>query len=214
MIRRACLALGLFAAGLIAVSSLELPPGRAADDKKDKKDKKDKDTKEEIALRAQLKDARQDLNRAEAQIAALQADAKAGAARIALLQAELKREKKEDVGDAKTIAGLTAQLNGVRAARYVHIGTWKRKADAAESEVQLFLDDVPAILGKCKWVRGAWAGKSPAVTAEYEVSVVLLFDDADGFAKFQADPQYKRFHERHDKKWDAAKAFDGVVPQK
>lgn len=208
MLRRACLSMVLFAAAFVGLIALS-PPGAVA-----QQPKKDKDTKEEIQLRAQLKDARADLAKAEQRINALQAEIRQGQALVNSLQAQLKKEAKGDATDAKTIQGLNAQINAIRGARFVHASTWKKKSDAADAAVQAFIDDVPAILGANKWVRSAWAGKPSAPTSEADAVMVLVFDDEEAFKKHKADPQGKRFHDKHDKNFDTPKATEFVVPIK
>jgi hypothetical protein len=209
MFRRACLSLCLFVAAFFGIAALSGPPAVLG-----QQPKKDKDTKEEVALRAQLKDARADLTKAEKQIAALQAEITQGKALVASLQAQLKKDAKGDATDAKTIQGLNAQLAAIRAAKYVHTSTWKKTADAADSAVTAFIEDVPAILGANKWVRSAWAGKPPATSPDADAVMVLVFEDEEAFKKHKADPQGKRFHDKHDKNFATPKATEFVVPIK
>lgn len=201
MFRRACVSVCLFAAGFVGLTVLTAPSPALG------QQPKGKDTKEEIQLRAQLK-------KAEQQIAALQAEIREGKALVGSLQAQLKKEAKGDVADAKTIQGLNAQLASIRAAKYVHTSTWKKKSDAADTAVQAFIDDVPAILGTNKWVRSAWAGKPPTAMSDVDAVMVLVFDDEEAFKKHKADPQGKRFHDKHDKNFDTPKATEFVVPIK
>ena len=121
MLRRACLAVPLFALGFIAVAALSDPPPATGQDKKVKQDLK------------------QELTKAEKQIAALQAEIREGKALVASLQADLKKEAAGDTTNAKTIQNLTAQLTAIRGATYVHTSTWKKKADASDTVVQVVL---------------------------------------------------------------------------
>ena len=194
MVRRSCLAASLFAVGFLGLAALSLPPTALGQDKK---------ANAEAALRAQLRNAEQ-------QVAALQTEIREGKALVASLQAELKKDKAGDTTAAATIKSLSAQLAGVRGAKYVHTSTWKKKADASDTDVQAFLDDVPAILATNKSVRGAWAGKPPAPTDDFDAVLVLAFDDVAAFEKHKLDPQGKKFHDKYDKKFETPKAVDFV----
>ena len=201
MVRRSCLAASLFAVGFLGFAALSLPPTALGQDKK----AKDKD---EVVLRAQLKDARQDLTKAEKQIAALQTEIREGKALVVSLQTDLKKATAGDATDNKTIQSLSAQLTGIRGAKYIHTSTWKRKSDTTDSDLQAFVDDARTVLGAAKPVRGAWAGKPPAPTDDFDAVLVLAFDDVAAFEKHKLDPQGKKFHDKHDKKFDTPKAVD------
>jgi len=204
MVRRRCLAASLFAVGFLGLAALPLPPTALGQDKK----AKDKD---EVVLRAALKDARQDLTKAEKQIAALQTEIREGKALVVSLQTELKKEKAGDATDSKTIQSLSAQLTGIRGAKCVHTSTWKRKSDTTDSDVQAFVDDARTVLGTAKPVRAAWAGKPPAPTDDFDAVLVLAFDDVAAFEKHKLDPQGKKFHDKHDKKFETPKAVDFAI---
>lgn len=192
MVRRSCLAASLFAVGFLGLAALSLPPTALGQDKK---------ANTEAALRTQLRNAEQ-------QVAALQAEIREGKALVVSLQTELKKEKAGDVTDNKTIQSLSAQLTGIRGAKYVHTSTWKRKSDTTDSDVQAFADDARAVLGAAKPVRGAWAGKPLTPTDDFDAVLVLAFDDVAAFEKHKPDPQAKKFHDKHDKKFETPKAVD------
>lgn len=197
MLRRACLSVLLFSAFLGL--SVGVPSGAVA------QQPKGKDATE--ALRAQIR-------KDEQQIAALQAEITQGKALVASLQAELKKEQKGDVTNAKTIQTLTAQLAGIRGAKYVHASAWKKKADTTDDDVTAFVDDVTAILGTVKSVRVAWAGKPPTTNPDIDFMLVLAFDDAAAFEQHKDDPLAKKFHDKYDAKFETPKATDLVVPVK
>lgn len=190
MVRRRLLAASLFAVGFLGLAALSLPPTALGQDKK---------ANAEAALRAQLRNAEQ-------QVAALQAEIREGKALVVSLQTELKKEKAGDVTDNKTIQSLSAQLTGIRGAKYVHTSTWKRKSDTTDADVQAFADDARTVLGAAKPVRGAWAGKPLTPTDDFDA--VLAFDDVAAFEKHKLDPQGKKFHDKHDKKFETPKAVD------
>lgn len=207
MFRRLALSASLFVVGFLAVATLSDRPTAFGQDKKGK----NKDTKDEAQLRTQLKNAQQKLNAAEQKIAGLQAEIKQGTALVASLKADLRKGKSGDATDDKTITALSGQLNGIRGAKYVHTSTWKKKADASDGAVQALLDDVPAMLGKNKSVLSAWAGKPAATTDDYDVALVLVFDDVAAFETHKLDPQGKKFHDKHDKKFETPKAVEFTI---
>ena len=50
--------------------------------------------------------------------------------------------------------------------------------------------------------------------SDVDAVMVLVFDDEEAFKKHKADPQGKRFHDKHDKNFDAPKGTEFVVPIK
>lgn len=207
MFRRLALSATLFAVGFLAVATPSGQPSARGQDKKGKT----KDAKDEAQLRAQLKTAQQKLNAAEQQIAALRADIRQGAALVASLKADLKKGKSDDATDDKTIAALSGQLNGLRGAKYVHASTWKRKPGTPDAAVQAFLADVPALLGKNKSVLSAWAGKPASTTDEYDLALVLVFEDAAAFERHKLDPLGRKFYDKHDARFETPTAIEFAV---
>ncbi len=118
------------------------------------------------------------------------------------------------------VAGLAALQRGVIAADakdkaalppYVHSVIFTLKKDAPADEVDKLLADCHDLLGKISTVRHLWAGRpSPKGTpkvarTDYQIGLVILFDDADGLQKYLDDPEHLKFVDRHGKYFDMEK---------
>lgn len=127
------------------------------------------------------------------------------------LQADLKKAKGNDTADDKSFKLLQSQIDALRKVRTVRTIVYKPKADTSKGEVQSLADDANQFFVTAKPVRGVWAGRAGADAGEYQVVIVLLFDDANGLQVFQKDPQWKRFTDKHAKMWEEPKYYDGTV---
>ena len=171
---------------------------------------------------------RQQLQNAEKQIAALQAQLNKAKAsdntedkmimqlkqQVAQLQNDLKAAKGNDTSDSKTIKTVQTQLDSIRKARFVHTIVYKAKTETEKAEMQSLADDANLFFISAKSVRAVWAGKASAdvgSSAEYQAVIVLLFDDAAGLQSFQKDPQWKRFTDKHAKLWEDPKFYDAQL---
>jgi hypothetical protein len=112
--------------------------------------------------------------------------------------------------NAKT---LQSTLDGYRGAGLVHVVTMKLKPDTSAGETQALIDAAYSQLPRIKAVRGLWVGKpaakgSPNANADYNVAVVVLFDDAAGLKSFLNDPIHMKYTTGHIKKWEPAVVYD------
>jgi vacuolar-type H+-ATPase subunit I/STV1 len=168
-------------------------------------------TPAEQALQQQLNKL-QALNAAhEKQISVLQAEIQQGNAKVNQLQADLKKAKGNDGTDDKTIKSLQTQLDTLRKVKTIRTIVYKTKADTTKTEIQSLTDDANQYFATVKAVRGVWAAKASTDSSEYQVVIVLLFDDANGLQTFQKDPQWKRFTDKHAKMWEEPKYYDGTI---
>jgi hypothetical protein len=199
MSRRLTVCVALF--GLAAVLVVAQRPDAVSAQVKDKKD-------------ATEKQLRAELQQAERAIAALKQQVNTLQATNNKLAAELKKERKEDKADDKTIKGLRETLDGYRQAGLVHVVLLKLKPDSPSSEVQSLIDDTYSQLAKIKTVRGVWAGKPSAkgtpdvAKGDYTVALLFLFDDAAGLRKYLDDPVHVKFVDRHLKRWETPVVYD------
>lgn len=169
---------------------------------------KDKDDKEIDRLRKQLKDREQDIDKLRRELAQRQDAIKDRDQLIAKLRAA---DRKEDVVDKQLLMKLQADirkavgdLEAVHGADYVRTVYYRLKRDAPGGEAAALIRDANAMLARARGIRGLWAGKpAPASTDEdFDVAVVLLFDNASGLKAFLDDAQVKKFDQQHGKFWD------------
>jgi hypothetical protein len=170
--------------------------------------------KDEVRLRNQVKDLQQD-------IAKLKRELNEREQTINKLRAELRKEnlddRKGDVAqkmlrekeqlisklqsDARDAASNLAEFKSTRA---VHSAFYRLKPDAPAGAVDGFIADANATLSKVKGVRGLWVGRANPGPggADFEVALVVLFDDAGDLKQFQGDAVVKRFEAKHEKAWE------------
>lgn len=171
-------------------------------------------TPAETKLQQQLTNLQKDHQAALTQIANLKSEITQGTAKVTQLQNDLKAAKGNDATDSKTIKAAQAHLDTIRKAKYAHTIVYKVKSDTDSKEMQALADDANLFFATAKSVRGVWAGKASAEvgsSADYQVVIVLLFDDATGFQSFQKDSQWKRFTDKHAKLWEEPKYYDLLV---
>lgn len=160
-----------------------------------------------------IKNLKQDLAEANQHIKVLKAQVSNLQAQNNKLEAYIKKDriadKKDDAQDAK----VASMLSGLQSAGLVHVVVLKLKSDSAPSSVQALIDDVDD-LRKIKTVRGLWFGKPSAKAAsdtppqDFSVSMVILFDNYGGLKQYLDDPAYKKFVNKHLKKWETPSVYD------
>lgn len=172
-------------------------------------------------LQNQLKKAKFGPDPDDAKIRNLQKQLREKEDRIDKLTADLKKAQKGTGKpakgmEAKELADLRAKVKNLEAlkqAGYVHTMILKLKQDTPEKEVAGFLDKASSALTKFPGVRGVWMGKPASVASEgaqkdYQVGVLLLFDDADALRTFLDDPAQKRWAASLQKTWESPTIFD------
>lgn len=130
------------------------------------------------------------------------------------------------LGSAMLWAGFTeigrtqAKKPGARAP-FVHAVIFTLKKDAPEGEADALIADAHELLGSIPSVRGLRAGK-PAekssdkfVQKDYQVGLVVGFEDAEGLKVYLEHPQHLKYVEKHLKNVDTdhLRVFDFVDPQ-
>jgi hypothetical protein len=167
--------------------------------------KKERNEKED----RQINDLRKDLN--EAQSTIREKDA---------IIANMKRaDAKEDAVQGKTIEDLRAQLKSFEAMKksaYVHTVIFKIRSDAPPDIHKNLAIDIPGMLGKIPTVRGIWHGRraeeaSPEFAVkDFEVAMVLLFDNADGLKRYLDHPSHVAFVEKYLKHFETPLVYDAL----
>jgi len=166
-------------------------------------------------LQAALKKEKNDDQ--DTQIAQLKKDLSAAQSTIASLK---KQDTTEDATTAKTIENLKAQLKqseGWRKAPFVHTVILKIKKDAPPNTAVAILADVP-VIGKLPSVQGFWYGVRAAegspefAVKDFEISLVLLFEDVDGLKRYLDHPTHKRFVDKHLKHLETPLVYDSLKP--
>jgi len=175
----------------------------------------------QAALKNEKKDDKSDdkaLNQAKKDLAEAIATIREKDAALATFK---KTDAKEDATAAKTIDELRKQvkdLEGMKGAPYVHTVILKMKPDATVDDIKALTDDIPTALGKIPSVRGLWYGKrakdaSPDFAeTDFEITLVLLFDNFDGLKRYLDHPLHKSFLDKHLKKLETPKVYDVLKP--
>jgi TolA-binding protein len=172
-------------------------------------DKTDKEAKALInRLQNQLKEAERDLQKAQLTINNLKQELQQSQTKIKSLQAELQKEKKEDQKDQ----AILKELDALRKGGYIHVATYKLKAEAPSTAIRSFIDDAQLQLLKIKGVRWLWVGERDGNSAlgskEFHVALTVILDDPKGLKAFQDDPIQKQFWKKHEKNWEPSLSYD------
>ncbi len=138
---------------------------------------------------------------------------------------------KDSKGNDKTIKDLKSKLadkeqaiNGlkktirdlalIKNAPYVHTVVLKMKKDEDSEQIKLATNAAAKTLAKITGVRHLWIGRRAEVGSpgemdkDYQVEVVVLFDDSDGLKKFLDDPLCKQFNDRVADYWNDPAVYD------
>lgn len=165
-----------------------------------KKEKHDSDAKDIRALKQDLAEAQQKLKEKDTLIATLRKSGGKGTTELTKQMSSLQSQ--------------VAKLEQMKNANYVHVVLYKFKSDAPASESRVVLEDVTRLLARIPSVRGIWAGK-PAFEAtpdvaikDYDVALLVLFENVDGLKLYLDDPLYKKFLTAHEKYFDKPRVYD------
>ncbi len=105
---------------------------------------------------------------------------------------------------------------------YVHIVIFSLKKDAPKDEVDKTIADCQELLAKIPTVKSLRAGKpmkkeTPDIAKkDYDLGLVILFDDAAGLDTYIKHPNHLKFVENHGKYFEVEKlqVFDFVNEKK
>ncbi len=154
--------------------------------------------KKEVSLEKQVANLKQEVASLKQEVTQLQ---------TANTQGQTSLKKATD--DGKTTQ---TSLDGYRGAGLIHVVVLKTKSDTS-GEPQSLIDDSYSQLAKIKGVRGLWAGKpsdkgTPDAKTDYDVALVLAFDDSSALKTYLNDPAHTKFADAHLKMWETPIVYD------
>jgi hypothetical protein len=100
--------------------------------------------------------------------------------------------------------------------RYVHTVIFYLKKDAPKTEVEGLIRDSHKLLAKIPTVRSLSAGRpaakaTPKVAAtDYQVGLLVTFDDYNGLKTYLDHPLHTEYLEKHSKHWEKVAVYDFV----
>ncbi len=89
-------------------------------------------------------------------------------------------------------------------APFVHVVLFKVKAEPRDAVVAELVRDIRAVLAPLPTVKGLWVGAPaptntrPVVDANYDVGLMILFEDQQGLQEYLDHPAHAAFARRHD----------------
>jgi TolA-binding protein len=139
-------------------------------------------------------------------------------AQVNRLNTQLKTKKttkqtREQTKELQDLRKSVKDLEALKNAQYVHAIILRLKKDAPDREVVSLLTKAPKTLGKIPGVRGVWVGKPASIASEsaqtdFQVGVVVLFDDDTAMKRFLNDASQKKFFEGLSKFWEMPTIYD------
>jgi hypothetical protein len=103
---------------------------------------------------------------------------------------------------------------------YVHAVFFYLKKDAPKGEVESLIADTHELLGNIPSVRKLWVGR-PAekstpkfARTDYQVGLLVLFDNYEGLQEYLDHPKHTQYVEKHSKYWDTVPVYDFVNQKK
>lgn len=113
-----------------------------------------------------------------------------------------------------------AQDKGIAKPTYVHAVIFYMKKDAPKTAVQDLIADAHKLLAKIPSVKHLWVGR-PAEKAtpkfalsDYQVGLLVLFDNYQGLQEYLDHKLHTEFVEKHAKHWDRVPVYDFVNQMK
>jgi Stress responsive A/B Barrel Domain len=102
-----------------------------------------------------------------------------------------------------------------KAAPFVHTVIFYLKKDAPANEADAIIADTQRLLAKIPSVREIRAGRpadkgSAVVVKDYQVGLLVLFDDAEGMQTYLDHPLHKEFVSGHEKGFEKVVVYDFV----
>jgi hypothetical protein len=96
----------------------------------------------------------------------------------------------------------TADGPGAKAAPYVHVVVFHVKKDAPAGEADALVADAHELLRPIPSVRDLRVGKPAAqrgnlAKSDYQVALVIFFDDYEGLMAYDKHPLHQKYVERH-----------------
>ena len=109
---------------------------------------------------------------------------------------------------------------GAKRANYVHAVIFYLKKGAPAGEAEALIEDSHKLLAKIPSVRHLWVGRpaekgTPKVgITDFQVGLLVLFDDYDGLKTYIDHPLHTQYVEKHEKYWQKVPVYDFVNAQK
>jgi hypothetical protein len=100
---------------------------------------------------------------------------------------------------------------------FVHTVIFYLKKEAPGNEADAVIADTQKLLAKIPSVREIRAGKpadkaTPIAAKDYQVGLLVLFDDTDGLHTYADHPLHKEFVANHEKNFDKVVVYDFQSP--
>ncbi len=117
-------------------------------------------------------------------------------------------------------AGGKGGVKKAKKGNFVHTVIFYLKKDAPKDEVESLIVDSHKMLAKIPSVRGLKAGRpaeraTPKVAkTDFQVGLLVRFDDADGLQTYIDHPLHTEYVEKHKKYWEKVLVYDFVNQQK
>ena len=118
--------------------------------------------------------------------------------------------------------GKTTGGDGPKAAKppYVHAVIFYLKKDAPKDEVDTLIADSHKLLAKIPSVKGLWVGRPAEKSTpkfalnDYQVGLLVLFDNFDGLQEYLVHKLHLEYVEKHAKHFDRVPVYDFVNQKK
>src|SRR5262245_34013065 len=112
--------------------------------------------------------------------------------------------------------------DGKKKPPYVHSVFFYLKKDAPKDAASTLIADCHELLAKIPSVKGLWAGRPAAkdkstpkfAIGDYDVGLLVLFDNSDGLKVYLDHDLHKQFLEKHGKYWERVPVYDFINQKK
>lgn len=107
---------------------------------------------------------------------------------------------------------------GAESAPFVHVVLFKTGAESPDAASAALMRDIRELLAPLPTVRGIWVGRPaptdtrPIVDANYDVGLLLVFDDQEGLQDYLDHPLHVQFAEKYDTTCEV-RVFDFTTPR-
>jgi hypothetical protein len=97
-----------------------------------------------------------------------------------------------------------------KVAPFVHVVVFHLKKDAPSDAAEVLIKDSHALLAKIPSVRKLWVGRpakqaTPIARKDYDIGLLVLFDNAAGLNEYLEHPLHIQFVNKHSKVWEEKK---------
>jgi hypothetical protein len=107
----------------------------------------------------------------------------------------------------------TAETPPAKDAPFTHVVVFQLKGDAPESEAEALITDAHELLGKIPTLRALRVGRPSAkgsdiAKKDYQVALMILFDDADGLKTYDGHELHQKYVQKHRAFFDQVTVYD------